>query len=56
MDDYEKAWGEYHEDFIKRKNKIISYLESIKVGMGIYYRPYDKWLDEAIEFIKEQKG
>lgn len=54
MDDYEEAWSEYHESFIKRKNEIITKLVTIRSGSSS--STHRAWLTQAIEFIKEQKG
>ena len=50
----EQAWSDYHDDFIKRKNEILSKLTTIK--MSKIPPTYEKWIDQTIEFIKEQRG
>ena len=54
MDEAEIAWSEYHESFIKRKNEILTKLGTIR--NNINENTYQKWLEQTIEFIKEQKG
>ena len=54
MDPNEEAWNDYYDDFLKRKNEITSKLETIKRSK---IPPiYEKWIDQAIKFINEQKG
>lgn len=55
MDEYEQAWNDYYDDFMKRKNEIMSKLMTIKADIKTH-QVYREWLDQAIEFIKEQKG
>lgn len=54
MDNSEQAWSDYYDDFIRRKNEIITKLETIKHSSRS--TTYRTWLEQAIEFIKEQKG
>ena len=54
MGEYEEAWSEYHESFIKRKNEIVTKLVTIRDGASS--STHRAWLTQAIEFIKEQKG
>lgn len=55
MDDAEKAWSEYHDEFIKRKNEMLSKLATI-ANDGNTSKVYKAWCKQIIEFIKEQKG
>lgn len=55
MDEYEQAWNDYHDDFIKRKNEIITKLVSIR-DSAISNEVMKAWLNQAIEFINDQKG
>lgn len=50
----EQAWSDYYDDFIRRKNEIITKLETIKRNSRS--TTYRAWLEQSIEFIKEQKG
>ena len=54
MDSNEQAWNDYYDDFMKRKNEIISKLTTIK--MSKIPPTYEKWIDQVIEFIKERRG
>lgn len=54
-DEYEKAWGDYHESFIKQKNEMLSKLETIKMDIHTC-KVYQAWIEQIMEFIKEQKG
>ena len=50
----EIALNEYHEYFEKHKNEISTKLETIK--QSDISPTFKSWLDQAIQFIKEQKG
>lgn len=50
-----EAWEAYEQDFTKRKNEIMSKLDTIKNDIDID-SVYKSWLYQAIEFIKEWKG
>lgn len=43
------------DDFNKRKNEMMSKLETIRMDIHTH-KVYRAWLDQVIEFIKEQKG
>lgn len=55
MDEYEQAWSEYHEEFLRRKYTMLSKLETIKEDIHTS-KVYKQWLEQVMEFIKEQKG
>lgn len=55
MDDYEQAWNDYYDDFIKRKNEILTKLMTIKNDKHTN-KVYKDWCEQIIKFIKEQKG
>lgn len=55
MDEYEQAWNDYHDAFIKQKNEIFTKLQTIKDDA--HTKPIFKvWLGQAIKFINEYKG
>lgn len=54
MDEYEKAWSDYHDDFVKRKNEILTKLRTIRKNR--IPEVYKEWITQTIEFINEQKG
>lgn len=55
MDEYEEAWGEYHDEFIKRKHEMLSKLATI-ANDSTTSEVYKAWCKQISEFIKEQKG
>lgn len=55
MDDYEKAWSDYHDAFVKRKNEMLSKLETIRSDIHTN-KVYQAWCEQIANFIKEQKG
>ncbi|MBO7732220.1 MAG: hypothetical protein J6S67_06700 [Methanobrevibacter sp.] len=55
MDDSDQAWSDYYDDFIKRKNEIMSKLKTIQKDKNTH-KVYREWLEQSIEFINEQKG
>ena len=50
-----EAWEAYEKDFIKRKNEIMTKLDTIKNDINTN-SVYKTWLDQTIDFIKELKG
>lgn len=54
MNECDRAWRAYERDYERRKNEILTKLDTIKNSKipPTYYR----WLNQVIEFIKEQKG
>lgn len=50
----DNAWEAYEEYFTKRKNEIMSKLQTIKNDIDTD-SVYKSWLDQTIEFIKEWK-
>lgn len=55
MDAAEEAWSEYHEEFIKRKNEMLSKLATI-ANDSTTSEVYKAWCKQISEFIEEQKG
>lgn len=51
--DLEMELEEAHLDYEKRKNEILSKLETMR-NSGLS-PTFDKWLDQAMEFIKERE-
>ena len=43
-----------HVEFLKRKNEILSKIETIKCDIRTH-RVYRKWLDQIYEFVSERK-
>lgn len=54
MEEINTAYDEYLKEYEKKKNEIISKLTTIK--MSKIPVVYEKWLNQTINFIKEQKG
>ena len=54
MEEINTAYDEYLKDYEKKKNEIISKLTTIKLSK--IPTVYEKWLNQTINFIKEQKG
>lgn len=54
MEEINTAYDEYLKDYEKKKNEIISKLTTIKLSKIPVV--YEKWLNQTINFIKEQKG
>ena len=55
MDDFNAAMHDYYEEYNKRKNTMLSKLETIKNDVHTN-KVYKVWCEQVIEFIKEQKG
>lgn len=55
MDEAEVAWGDYHDEFIKRKHETLSKLATI-ANDSATSEVYKAWCKQIIEFIKDQKG
>ena len=55
MNENEQAWNDYYDDFLKRKYTMMSKLETIKEDIYTT-KVYKQWLEQVIDFIKEQKG
>lgn len=51
----DQAWDDYIADFNKRKNEMMSKLETIRTDIHTH-KVYRAWIEQVIEFIKEQKG
>lgn len=49
--DINKAWEDYQQEVNKRRNEIITKLMTIRLSVEPTYK---KWLDQTIEFIKEE--
>lgn len=54
VEEINTAYDEYLKDYEKKKNEIISKLTTIRLSK--IPTVYEKWLNQAINFIKEQKG
>lgn len=50
----DQAYEAAHHDYMKRKDEIISKLQTIKNTKEIKKLP-NKWIDQTIEFIKEKE-
>lgn len=50
-----EAWAAYEKDYEKTKNAMMSKLITIKSDIHTH-KVYQQWLEQVIEFIKEQKG
>lgn len=50
-----EAWAAYEKEYEKTKNEIMSKLDTIKSDIHTH-KVYREWLEQVIEFIKEQKG
>lgn len=55
MDAAEEAWSDYHDEFIKRKNEMLSKLATI-ANDSTTNEVYKSWCKQISEFINEQKG
>lgn len=55
MNECDKAYEEYLKDYEKTKNEMMSKLETIRLDIDTP-NVYRTWLEQVIEFIKEQKG
>ena len=55
MDDLDVAIEEAHKDYEHRKNEILTKLECIKTSGLISNKIMNKWIKQAIEFIKEKE-
>lgn len=54
MEEINTAYDEYLKDYEKKKNEIISKLTTIKLSK--IPTVYVNWLNQTINFIREQKG
>lgn len=52
MSEIDKIYEAAHYDYIKRRDEIISKLNTIKTS-DVSKETRNKWLDQTIEFIKE---
>lgn len=43
-----------HKEFLKKKNEILSKIETIKYDVHTH-KIYKQWLDQIYEFVKERK-
>ena len=55
MNDYDRAWRAYERSYERQKNEILTKLDTIYRDKNIN-DVYRRWLEQVIEFIKEQKG
>lgn len=53
MEEMNKAYEEYQEEINMRRREIITKLLTIRNSKELDLT-YKKWLDQAIEFIKEE--
>lgn len=55
MDELDVAIEEAHKDYERRKNEILTKLECIKTSGLISNNIMQRWIQQAIEFIKEKE-
>lgn len=53
MEELNKAYEEYQEEINRRRREIITKLLTIQSSKNLDIT-YKKWIDQAIEFIKEE--
>ena len=53
IEEIDRAYQDYQKDYERRKNEILSKIETIKNSdLPVHFR---MWLDQVSKFIKEEK-